>query len=203
MLGSQDGFYSTCKPLIEDIESKKVVAVFSYLTMLETIHTLRRRKIEKSSFTGGSRSECESKKAPAEVIVRDFVRVIRELSSQQKILIPRPKMTLFDHHSTVVRKIKQYFGYIRTMSYCPICESGYVKRDEKIKCPSCGDEKESLKKYQYKALGHADLEHAFCAKYANVPVFYSTDKSFSDLNGDPDFGSMRFEIIPYPAQVNR
>jgi len=57
------------------------------------------------------------------------------------------------------------------------------------------------KKYRYKALGHADIEHAYFALYSSAVLFYSTDTSFEDLRNDSDFGSMGFEIIPHPSRA--
>ena len=201
MLGSNDDYYPLCKPLIDNIENKNKVAIISYLMLIETIHVLRTKVIKKTPFTGESRSECDSKKSNAENIIKDFMRIINEFSKQKKILLIRPRETITDHHSKVLKKIRNYFGYIRPMSICPYCIKAYVDRKSTNECPSCGKSLDSVKEYQYKGLGHADLEHAFLAKQSSSPVFYSSDTSFGDLKGDPDFGSLIFEIIPHPSRI--
>ena len=201
MLGDKDDYYSVCKPLIENIETRKKIAIVSYLTIMETVHALRRRIVEKSDFTGPDRSECMSKIPTVKSQIKEFIRRINELSKQQKIIIPRPSTKISEHHSTALKKLNNYFGRIRPMAICPYCEKGYVGRDAENKCPSCGNNHNSINKYQYKGLGHADIEHAYLARSSNAPLFYSTDTSFSELNGDPDFGSMSFKIIPHPSMI--
>jgi len=198
MLGKNDDYYPVCKPLIENIETKSKIAVVSYLVLLESIHVLRHKITKNLEFKGGSRSECQSKIPIVKSLIKEFIKTINEFSKQGKILIPRPQGAIFEHHSTVLKKMNDYFGYVRTMSICPLCEKGYVTRDSENICPSCGKKHESIKEYQYKGLGHADLEHAYLAKNTGSVVFYSTDKSFKELNGDPDFGAMSFEIVPHP-----
>ncbi|MGH9998260.1 MAG: hypothetical protein ACRD90_00135, partial [Nitrosopumilaceae archaeon] len=184
-----------------DIESGKKVVVISYMVLLETIHTLRRKIPEYLNFEGESRMTCDSKKPMVHEATNRFVETIKELSRQRKLMIVRPPLTMSEHHSTVLKKIKNYFGYIRPMSHCPYCKKGKVDRDSKNECPVCHKEHDSIKKYEYKGLGHADLEHAFLAKSSGTPVFYSTDKSFNNLNGDKDFTSLQFIILPNPATM--
>lgn len=45
----------------------------------------------------------------------------------------------------------------------------------------------SIRKKQYRALGHADIEHAYLADYGGAREFHTMDLSFRDLDGDPDF----------------
>ena len=42
---------------------------------------------------------------------------------------------------------------------------------------------------------HADIEHAYLASDAGVSAFYSTDKAFGGLNGDPDFAGVSFKVL--------
>ena len=46
----------------------------------------------------------------------------------------------------------------------------------------------TIKNRGYRALGHADIEHAYLADYGGAREFHTTDLSFRDLDGDPDFG---------------
>lgn len=96
-----------------------------------------------------------------------------------------------------------YFGYIRTMSHCPYCEKGKVSKDSDNKCPSCNKKFDSIKQYQYKGLGHADLEHAYLAKHSHITDFYSSDKSFKDLIGDPDYNTINFNILLNPSHISK
>ena len=98
-----------------------------------------------------------------------------------------------------MKKLSNRVGYVRVKSICPYCEKGRVNRDHENKCPSCNNTQESVKKYQYKGLGHADIEHAYFALYDFVSFFYSSDTSFKDLIKDPDFRTINFEILPNPS----
>lgn len=202
MLGSNDDYYPLCKPLIDNIEDGKKIAIISYLILMETIHVLRTKVIKKTPFDGDTRKDCDSKKPNAENIIKDFMRIINEFSKQKKILLIRPRETITDHHSRVLRKLRNYFGYIRPMSICPYCTNGYASRGSNNECPSCGKPLESIKQYQYKGLGHTDLEHAVLARQGSCSSFYSSDTSFKDLTGDPDFGALMFKVIPHPSKIN-
>ena len=46
----------------------------------------------------------------------------------------------------------------------------------------------TVKNKEYRALGYADIEHACLADYGGAREFHTTDLSFRDLDGDPDFG---------------
>ena len=46
---------------------------------------------------------------------------------------------------------------------------------------------EIRKKKEYRALGHADVEHAYLADYGGALELHTLDLSFNDLSKDPDF----------------
>lgn len=52
----------------------------------------------------------------------------------------------------------------------------------------------------YKALGHADVEHAYLAGYGGASQFHTVDRSFRDLADDPDFG-VAFVVHEAPADA--
>ncbi len=203
MLGEKDGYYASCKPLIEDIESKRKIAVVSHLVIIEAIHVLRQRIIEKSRFAGDDRTERDRIIDVANAIVGKFVSMAVKLSKEKKIIIARPDRKIHEHHCTVMKKMKGYFGHVRTVSMCPYCEKGRVGREDQNVCPSCKNSRKPLSRHQYKALGHADIERAYFASYHSVPLFCSTDKSFRDLKNDSDFGRTTFQVIPHPSTRDR
>lgn len=51
----------------------------------------------------------------------------------------------------------------------------------------------TVRNKRYKVLGHADIEHAYLADYGGAREFHTTDLSFRDLDGDPDF-AVKFVI---------
>ena len=179
MLGDRDEYYAMCKPLIDRVKNGEKVAVVSYLVILEAIHVLRRRTIAKSEFGGSGRDEYNKNISTAKTLVRGFMSEIYKLSEEKKIIIAiHDKTTLHHHHRTTMKKLNSYFGYVRTVSVCPYCEQGRVGRRGNNACPSCNANHKPISKYQYKALGHADIEHAYLATYSSVSLFYSTDTSW-------------------------
>lgn len=171
------------------------------MVLLETIHTLRTTITQDLNFEGESQFIRDSKIPKVHEATKRFAETITELSKQKKIMILRPSITISEHHSSVLKKIKNYFGYIITVSYCPYCKKGRVDHHLKNECPACQKEQDSIKKYKYKGLGHADIEHAFLAKNSGAPLFYTTDKSFYNLNDDKDFTSLKFIILPNPVTM--
>ena len=200
-MGTKDDYFPLCKPLIDVIIRGEKTAIVPYVVILETIHTLRSKLTQELNFDGDSRDHCDSKKPIVEGIIKDFVRAIREFSKDGKIIIPRLRTPLSEHHATILKKIRNYFGYVRVMGFCPYCEDGHVDRDSKNSCPSCGCNRDSIRKYNYKGLGHVDIEHAYLAKNTNTNTFYSTDTSFRNLQGDTEFNPIEFKIIPHPDKI--
>lgn len=201
MLGEQDYYFPLCKPLIDNLESGKKVAVVSYAVILEVIDTMRRKIPKRMEFTGGSREECGSKIPLIDAKIVEFVKKINKYAKERKILIIKPYESVSKHQSTILQKLRSYFGYIRVMSTCPSCKDGVIPRDSNVECPKCGKSIDPVKKYQYKGLGYVDLEHAYLAKYGNASTFYTSDTSFKSLNHDEYFKPMRFTIIPHPSRI--
>ncbi len=172
-LGSQDHFYSVCKPLITDIENGRKTAVVSYLILMETIHVLR-TKIAKSKSMGDDTSIHQKTNVINET-VNQFIEWIDSLAKQQKIVFAETDKNILDHYSIIFKKLRNYFGNLIPPS----------------------PDNASSKKFEYKGLNHNDIEHAYFAMYSKAPTFYSTDKSFSDLLQDPDFSSITFNILEH------
>ena len=202
MLGDRDDYYVYCKPLIDDIETGEKVAIGSYLVIMEAIHVLRQRIVEKREFTGGDRAECDKNIPVADSLVKKFMSKMKKLAEKQKIIIVGSNKTVDYHHHTTLGKLNDYFGYVRPVSICPYCKKGRVGREKQNTCPSCNSSPGSVNKYQYKALGHADIEHAYFARYNSVSIFCSADTSFHGLKNDPDFSPIKFQIIKHPDRFH-
>ena len=52
-------------------------------------------------------------------------------------------------------------------------------------------------KRDYRELGHADIEHAYLADYGGALEFHTKDRSFKDLDLDPDF-TVKFVVHESP-----
>lgn len=117
------------------------------------------------------------------------------MAKDGKILLVNSSVSIGTHHARVLKKSIGYFGYLRTINICSSCKSGWVGRNTQNTCAHCGHTTNSIQKYNYKGLGHADLEHAFFALSNRVKELHSADKSFNDLKRDSDFKNINFYII--------
>lgn len=195
MLGQDDNFYNVCKPLIEDIEHRRRVAVVSYLTVMESIHAIRRR-VAIVSLPAESGRTISQRETLARNCVNKFVKFVGSLSIQKKIIIVRPTQSIATHHLAVLNKLKTIFGRVDLNLYCTNCQRRYLVQRHSDNCPSCGGSLTYSNRYEYRGLSHADIAHAYFARYGGASLFYSTDKSFDDLSDDPDFlGSIAFTVL--------
>ena len=195
MRGNSDKFFLQAQKLINKVLAGEKVAVVSQLVLLETIHALRQKIAENSPHAGSTSEKYGKIQRQIGRIVRDFLNTIYAMARDGKILIVKPNVSVATHHARVLKKSIDYFGYLRTISVCPYCKSGWVGRQARNACGHCGHAVNSIQKYSYKGLGHADLEHAFFALSNHVSEFHSADKSFDELNHDSDFKSIRFHIV--------
>ena len=171
MRGSRDRFFSMCSPLFDRVERGLVFVVVSHLAMAETIHALRKLTTDEFKPTFGATGDHAKIQSECESVGKRLVEYVNSLVDNKNAEIVNYSDALFEHHSRVLSKISDYSGRI----------TGGLKS-----------------KYRYAGLGHADIEHAYLASYAKVPEFYSTDKAFDALNGDPDFVGASFKVLRLP-----
>ena len=195
MRGSSDKFFLPAQGLINKVLSGDKVAVVSQLVLLETIHALRQKIAENSPHAGSTPEKYGKVQSQIGMMVQDFLNRVHTMARDGKILMVKPNVSVATHYARVLKKSTDYFGYLRTISVCPYCKSGWVGRQARNACEHCGHAANSIQKYSYKGLGHADLEHAFFALSNRVREFHSADKSFDELNRDSDFKNIRFHII--------
>lgn len=199
MLGRRDDYYQRCSRLVADVEEGRKVAIVSHPVVIETMHVLRKKFADRGGVTEAEVLGRDSLEATQPDVDR-FARVLRRMAAARKVVIPEHGMRMSDHYDALLGKFSRYSGYFRRISVCPYCGDGRVPRGHGNECPSCGAGRRSVRSYQYKALGLVDMEHAYLARNAGAEAFYSSDTSFRDLEGDPDFAPMRFEIIPHPSK---
>ena len=195
MRGSSDKFFRQAKELITKVLSGEKVAVVPQLVLLETIHALRQKITENSTYTGQTQEDCDVIRSQINEAVQYFLNRVYTMANDRKILLVKPNVSIETHHARVLKKSIDYFGYLRPISICPYCKNGWVGRQAQNVCMHCSHAESSIKKYHYKGLGHADLEHAFFALSNRVKEFHSADKSFNDLKRDSDFKNISFYII--------
>lgn len=134
--------------------------------MVETIHVIRKRIVE-NSYVGDAPEDHAKTQRKIHAITEDFLDVICKMSEDGQ----------FASKANIV------WQTTTTLSWQRLEDSGILRSTR------------TPHKYLYKGLGHADFEHAFIALSYDVPEFYSTDRSFEDLNGDPDFAGVHFNIV--------
>lgn len=200
MLGNNDHFYHLCKPLIENIEQKRCIAIVSYPVIMESIHVIRRRVAERQPVRSDANSlESESL---AEKRSDDFIKLVKRLAEQKKIVITRPTKNVTAYNAAVLKKLRTLSGYVKLERQCKNCQRPYLARSSSSPCPLCGRTGTAARKYKYRGLGHVDVEHAYLAVYSRASTFYSTDKAFASLAYDPDFNTINFvQLEGRPSHV--
>ena len=198
MRGSTDKLFPQARLLIDNVLSGKNTAVVSYLVILETIHVLRRKIAENSQYVGSSHENYDNLEEQINEGINNFIKSVYTMAKDGKILIPKPNLSIAAHHSMVLGKSRNYFGYLRTISTCSRCKKRRAGRKVQDICKHCNHANNLTHRYDYKGLGHADLEHVFFARSNRVKEFHSADKSFTGLTEDSDFKSINFNIIQLP-----
>ena len=194
MRGKSDKFFPQAKKLVDEVLSGKKIAVMSQLVLLETIHALRQKIAQNSPYDNRNTNKHDIQ-TQINKTVQQFLNSVRIMVEDGHVIILNPSASVASHHNRVLQKSVKYFGYLRIIGICPYCENGWVGRHASNTCGHCGHTKNSIKKYNYKGLGHADLEHAFFALSGHATEFYSADKSFMDLKNDSDFDNISFRIV--------
>ena len=161
-MGNNDHFYSVCKPMIDDVEAGRCVAIVPNLIIMESINVIRKRMTEKQSIADGS--DPSTVEASAEELVRSCIQLVTRLAKQKKIMMIVSEEDIAMHHN-VLAKLQALTGYVKFEHYCSCCKESYHTRDHAKVCPSCGVLSKAKRKYKYKGLGHTDLEHVNLAVY--------------------------------------
>lgn len=168
MLGEKDRLHSKSEELITNIEKRYKIAIVSHLVLMETIHVLRTRIVQKSQVNDGSQINRDVNNA-----TEKFIKLIRDLEISNKIIVAAPHKSIFEHQIYAFNHLRNYFG-----------TKIYSSRRRKHK-----------KQYRYVGLNHTDIEHACLAMYSKVSEFYSGDLLFEKLFCNPPFNSIRFEPV--------
>ena len=172
MRGSTDKLFPQALLLIDNVLSGKNIAVVSYGVILETIHVLRRKITENSQYVGSNRENYDNLEGQINKKINNFINSIYAMAKDGKILMPKPNLSVTTHHSRVLEKSRSYFGYLRTISTCSRCKKRRAQRSAQDICEHCNRANNLTHRYNYKGLGHADLEHVFFAHFSRVKEFH-------------------------------
>ena len=171
---SGDKFFEQCRTTIQKLEENNKIAVISNLAVMETIHAIRKRIADDMRQTEDMEDAKNNTMSESKRVVEQFIRYVSRLQDRGNTEMIKPGHAVADHHQRVCSKLYRYAGQIK-----------YINKS---------------RKYRYAGLGHVDMEHAFLASDAGVGIFCSTDGGFADLEADPDFSHMTFDILKPPKQ---
>lgn len=192
MAGPNDRHYKTCMPLIRDLDLGKRTVVVTDLVTTETIDVLRKIPSRDTKY---SDPDDDAGRTIANDMIGRFTNYVERMSARGSIIITRPHVSMADHYDAVLKKCRQHSGRLRRITACPKCPSRIYGVPPDGRCGSCKREIVPVTKYVYTVLGPIDMEHAYLAKYSGADALYTVDESFGDLAGDPDFDSIRFEVV--------
>lgn len=159
-------FFRPSERLFDRLNSTDAIVIVSYPTLIETVHVLRRKTVGMTDKTFGAETQFYAE-SKCKTVVATFIRHLSDLGKRGKLQFYAPELTLNKHHRQIMSKI--------------------ITQPVRMKTGS--------KRYQYSSLGPADIEHAYLARRAKTSDFYTTDGSFGQLGGDPDFAHMSFNIL--------
>lgn len=165
----------------------------TYPILLEAICVIRKRMTER--WPKNNDADAGTKEGIIKDRVRYSIRFVKKFISQRKMKFVSPTKNV-PKPLAILQKTRSLSKYVQLELYCKNYRRRYPVQGHGTSCPSC---KSSMqKKYQYRGLGHVDLEHAYLAVYNNASMFYSTGKGFAALVDDPDFASIKFKLVESP-----
>lgn len=147
------------------------VVVVSHLVMAETIHSLRKITTRDFSPTLDETSDTRNIRSKYKSEENRFVECVAELRDNGSAAIAKHADSMYSRHKKVFSTLRGHSGRI----------TGGGKA-----------------RYRYAGLGHADIEHARLAYRAGASKFYSADKDFAQLNANPEFEGVVFEVMSAP-----
>jgi predicted nucleic acid-binding protein len=181
-LGPTDYHYANAKQIIEkDIMKKRTIGLVSTLVLLEIIDVIRHRVTERTNKATMNHMDENTRKSyiktESDKKITDLVNVLTQMENQGYVIFadftPLDLKQIMDN---VYVYSKKYFGLIRKYFRCRFCRSFFEH-------------------YSYRGLGWIDVMHAFLALELCADGFTTADKSFKDLQTDPQFSELPIAII--------
>jgi hypothetical protein len=140
---------------------------------LEVIGALRKRIVRKETFVGSLDPHIKTNiRNKIKQKITEFLTGIGNLAKDGKVLLADPDIHLRNYLRNVLGSFTRYRGDL-------------------IDVPS-----KKPDRYDYKGLGHWDLQHAMNAKDLNANELVSCDEDFDDLQRLSRFTSITVTIIP-------
>ena len=165
MRGSKDRFFGICSPLFDRVERGLVFVVVSHLAMAETIHALRKLATNEFKPTFGVTGDHAEKQSECESVGKRLIEYVNALVDNKNAEIA--------NYSDALNTIPASFQRSPTI----------LDASREASSPNTGTPV------------WARIEHAYLALGARASEFYSTDKAFDALNGDPEFAGASFKVL--------
>jgi predicted nucleic acid-binding protein len=169
-----DPFHSRAEQIIRDIDSGKIAAITSSLSVMEVVDSIRRRITERAQWVGDPASPRTNVKPVGdeiERVVTQFLDGLTALVLQDKIMWTDPISPMLDVFQDAVDVLLATSG-------------GFGQRFKELK--TC---------YFYRGVGQYDVQHALIAKSFGATNFLSFDQGFSELGSLSDFsGIITFSV---------
>lgn len=192
IVGPSDRYFADCKPLIDDVRRGDRIAVVSHPLIMETQYALRKKYARAPAFDMPEPGYARQATQPA---VDRFAAVMKSLMEGNMATLPSYGMGVGDYHEEMAGWYGGYCGRFRQISVCRGCGSHFPWAGRGGACMSCGAAYEPSVRHRYGMLSPADMEHAYLARHGLASEFYTNDAAFDDLNGDPRFFPMRFNVV--------
>lgn len=151
--------------------------IVSTLNILEIVEVIRKRITEKEYFVGLNQTAKSEIKNKIDQKTKDFMKIIMELSAQNKLMLTNPAKSVNEYFEDTFRLFAAYFGNVDKSDFCFICNHNIPDR------------------YRYVGMGHYDLQHALNAKECMADEIATFDKGFSQLNSIGEFSSLKVTVL--------
>lgn len=151
--------------------------VISMLVLMEMVDVIRKQITSSEPFNGNTDEERKKIKEKVRNKVNEYVGQIVDLAKQNKIKIKDPN-TPVDNH------FKSSFAILQSLDY---------KIFDYSTCGVCGQPIPN--KYSPKSLGQYDIQHALIAKWNGCSEIVTADRSFKQLEKNPDFKGILITVI--------
>lgn len=177
ILGKGEHNYDYAASVMERIDNNTYTAIVTHLVLMEIIGVIRQKIASKEGYTGQLDSTKKAEiKEKMDSIIKVAIEKITDWENEGKVEI----RNIDDSVDRLLRNafgfFKDYFGFIREIQLCSKCQRNLDN-----------------KKYDYKALGQYDIQHALLAKALDAKIFIAFDKSFRDLKGVTTFKNITFD----------
>ena len=166
----------TVQQLFHQIEEDEGVILISHLVLLEVLEVIRKRITENEPYTDLG----DDKKKEITDKVQEKTNLFLKALSR---LIREHRVALIDSQKPVDQWFKATYSIF-------VSSSGDISAHNYY--PDGG--RRALPKYQYRGVGHYDIQHALTAQEFSAGDLHTFDQGFVELEGHQEFEGMNFLI---------